>query len=190
MTAQIHDSVLWKGADHALVGVSGAPMFDLLEQGIETRPTSTANWRGWVVTYAVRDGRLLVDRLREVGAVVEPGNAPPPINGVSAVAEGSHSWGYPDLSLDVPFTGKLLIAKDFIQDLYVHMGFHPAWKWQHSWELVFEAGKLVDATDTSEEMARVRDQLVAQGGDPDVGKPGWIERTFGLSFGRSRRNPR
>lgn len=190
MTAQIHDSVEWMGESYQLVGVNGGPMFDLLDHGVETQPTSTANWRGWVAAYAVRDDRLMLHRLDEVGAVVQPGGSPPPVNGVDPVQGAPYRWNYPDIALEIPFSGKLLIAKDFIRDLYVHMGFHPAWKWEHSWELTFEGGQLMDATDTSEEMKAVREGMAAQGGDPDVGKPGWIERTFRLSFGRSWGRPR
>lgn len=43
---------------------------------------------------------------------------------------------------DVPLSGGLLLGEGFIQELYVHMGFHPAWKYLHVIELIFEGGQL------------------------------------------------
>ncbi len=35
-----------------------------------------------------------------------------------------------NLPAPISFTGGLPIAADFIQELYVHLGFHPAWKFR------------------------------------------------------------
>ena len=49
---------------------------------------------------------------------------------------------YKGLRHPVPFTGGLLLTRDFIEELYVHMGFHPAWKYREVHELIFRAGEL------------------------------------------------
>lgn len=42
----------------------------------------------------------------------------------------------------IPLSGGLLLGEGFIQELYAHMGFHPAWKCLHVIELIFEGGQL------------------------------------------------
>lgn len=81
-----------------------------------------------------------------------------------------------------------LIARGFIQALYRHMGFHPAWKFEESWELIFDKEALSDATDLSPEMQNLRTDIDSgKLSDPDgESSPGWIARTFRLSFGRSK----
>jgi hypothetical protein len=37
---------------------------------------------------------------------------------------GFRFWAYRDLRQLIEFTGGLLLADDFIRELYVHMGFH------------------------------------------------------------------
>lgn len=55
------------------------------------------------------------------------------------------------------FSGGLLIAKDFIEDLYVHMGFHKPWKYLTVVEFQFDAGVLLSTQDRSVEIAAIRD---------------------------------
>ncbi|MGH2607253.1 MAG: hypothetical protein ACRDG5_11745 [Anaerolineales bacterium] len=79
---------------------------------------------------------------------------------------------YEGLNHPLPFTGGVLAGKDFIRKLYVHMGFHPAWKFATVHELRFEAGRLTGRADRSEAMARQREAL--------EGKPlGWTEGPLG-----------
>jgi hypothetical protein len=63
---------------------------------------------------------------------------------------------YEGLDYPLDYTGSLLIADGFIQALYVHGGFHPAWKFERVLELVFDAGRFVEVVDRSERMAEVR----------------------------------
>lgn len=188
MTAQIHDRVLWNHQDYLLVGVDGAGLFDPWEHGLETSPTTTANWRGWAARYAIEDDRLILMELTDVGLWVQPGTPPPSLLGVQAVAEGPGSYRFPDMQHPVSFTGRLLIAKGFIQSLYRHMGFHPAWKFEESWEFVVEDGRVAETRELTAEMRTLRKNI--QKGkiqDPDSPtRPNWIARTFGLDFRRSK----
>ena len=90
---------------------------------------------------------------------------------------------YYEVRVPLDYSGGILIAKDFIDDLYVHMGFHPAWKYQIVHELIFNKGRFVSASDKSLEMKALR-QTVSEGelDGPGVHQPGdhiaWIERCF------------
>jgi hypothetical protein len=108
--------------------------------------------------------------------------------GVPAERHGQWSFSYPGLNYPIAFTGRLLMAHGFIQSLYRHMGFHPAWKFEESWELDLERGRVTAARELSDEMRLLREKI--QGGDEadpdDDTQPGWIERTFRLDFRRSK----
>jgi hypothetical protein len=188
MTAQAHDTVVWRHQDHLLVGVDGTGLFDPVEHGLQTMATTTANWRGWVARYEVQD-RLILMELHDVGLSPDQQDTPPILNGVPAQKPGG-GWSalYPGLNWPLPFTGHLLIARGFIQSLYRHMGFHPAWKFEESWQLDFDNGTLTRARDLTEEMRTRRESIQAGGVDDpdDESHPGWIERTFRLDFWRSK----
>ena len=96
----------------------------------------------------------------------------------------SFSDNYHDIGLPLPFTGGLLLGDGFIQELYEHMGFHPAWKFRKVIELVFADGILTATHDRSYDMARVR-AINTPDGKPKskrfnspVDMVGWIEDCF------------
>lgn len=190
MTAQAPDSVSYDGTDYVIAGINGGPLFDPGDHGLHTVMTSTANWRGYVAHYVVRDGRFLLSRLTDVGLPPDADGAtpvPPDLNGAPA-SGGDHSYEYADVDLPVAFSGGLLLGADFRTDLYTHMGFHPAWKFERVLELILERGTLQRAADRSAEIAVVRQEIVAGGReDPDGGRDvtRWIARTFELDYGRT-----
>jgi hypothetical protein len=190
MTAQAHDHVTFRGRDYLLVGVDGGELFHLFDQGIVTQATTTANWRGWVAGYEIQGDRLTLKELHDVGLVTAPGEPLPVLRGVAARREGGASFSFPELNWPLDFTGRLIIARGFIQSLYRHMGFHPAWKFEESWELEVDGGSVTSARDMTAEMTDLRKKI--QAGkllDPDTESvPGWIERTFRLDFWRSKGN--
>ena len=82
----------------------------------------------------------------------------------------------------------MLIADDFISELYEHMGFHPPWKYKVVWELVFEEGRLLKAVDCSQRMAEVRDRLLSRAEDHSESEDqtdalyAWIQRSFDRTY--------
>lgn len=190
MTAQAHDRVRWRGGDYLLVGVDGPSLFDPLEHGLDPTPTTTANWRGWVGVYEVRDDNLLLGELTDVGFQRGPDARLPTLRGTEPTSDGERGpFRYESLNWPLGFSGRLIIARGFIQSLYRHMGFHPAWKFEESWELSFQEGRLTNSRDLSEEMRTTRANIESgRDDDPDdTSQQGWIERTFSLAFWRSKR---
>lgn len=109
---------------------------------------------------------------------------PPPLGKVQQPREneGMFRYAYEDVDLPLKFTGGILIAKDFISDLYVHMGFHPAWKYKCVHELEFEDGRLTRQTDVSERLAQARQKLRE---DPSIMRgfgQDWIEKCFSRDY--------
>ena len=194
MTAQAMDLVRWQDRTWSLVGIDGDGLFDPTALGIEPQMLHTAAWRGYICTYRVEDDELRLQRL-EIGfdqATQERALAgdPPVIGDARPSRQGTgHVWHYDDADLPVPFTGGLRLGHGFIRELYVHMGFAPAWKFEEVHELRFEAGRLVSAEDQSEAMRREREQAV-QGELAPPRSSGveritdWVRSTFDRTYKR------
>jgi hypothetical protein len=98
--------------------------------------------------------------------------------------EAVYKW----VNTAVAFTGGMLIGADFIDEMYVHMGFHPAYKFRVVHELIFEDGQLKSATDQTSAMEKVRAKLKGRAlkpgpGASDAELTAWIEGTFSLKYG-------
>jgi hypothetical protein len=199
VTAQVPDQVRWRDRSWTLAGIDGAGLFDPLAVGLRPVMLHTACWRGFICSYAVVGDRLRLEALevgldRETAALASEGRAPE-IHGRQPTQQtGGVAWRYEDLALAVPFTGRLLLADGFIRELYVHMGFQPAWKYETVHELEFDDGRLLLATDRSAEMAATRAEATAQG-RPTAGGSGpgsiidWIKESFDRRYGGSRSTP-
>jgi len=180
MTAQIPDTILIEDREYSIAGVNGGELFTPMVFGLNLVPTNSGCWRGYVCRYKISASRLVLDRLQlSLG-----GEQGPPINGVSP--SGAGTWGliYESLGLEMPFTGTILAAAGFIQELYVHMGFHPAWKYETVLEVVAEAGKVREVRNVSEQMRETRARMAGKPLAPDRENTtkeeikAWIAKTF------------
>ena len=164
MTAQIDDTFRYRDKDYALAGISEGELFDPALLDLKPAGTCTACWRGYQAVFALSGSRLVLHTLhvnlikpREKGYEPQVG---PIINGVKP--SGSREkldWfnnHYEALEYHFEYTGGLLLADGFIRELYVHMGFHPAWKYGSVIELIFDSGILKQDFDRSEQMAEIR----------------------------------
>lgn len=194
MTAQAMDRVRWRDRTWALVGIDGTALFDPGAFGIVPQMLHTAAWRGYICTYGVEGDRLRLEQL-EIGFDDETnrraaGGSPPVIGGATPIRQGTgYVWHYDGANLPIAFSGGLRLGDGFIRELYVHMGFAPAWKFEEVHELRFEAGRLVSATDESAEMRRQREQAVdgplAPRHDSRVDRiRDWIRSTFDRTYRR------
>jgi hypothetical protein len=184
VTAQIPDTLIFKGREFSLTAVDGSGLFDPADHGIEPEALHTACYHGFVVTYAVRD-----DRLRVASLVLGSQEQPIPLGGVVATP-GSYKpeWVYRDLDLPVEFTGRVLIGDGEIDDRpYLHMGFWPAWMYADVHELLFERGALIESADRTGELAAARKRLGKAGARPAPGQStiDWIGDAFSLTFAYS-----
>ena len=175
MTAQIHDSVFYDGADYSLVGVGGAGLFDPAEHGLAVRMIHTACWRGYICGYTVDEEELFLTSL-------QVGMDDPPAKLFGARVQTGSGTVYAPIREPVQFTGGLLLGAGFLRELYVHMGFHPAWKYERVVELLFDNGELTAAHDRSAAMAQRRSaQGSLQPTDPKDTKD-WIETAFDRNY--------
>ena len=187
MTGQIPDEVRYEGCRYALTAVDGGDLFDPAAHGVQAGPLSTACWRGFICTYSVEDGRLILERV-EIGQSPEQREVPTlfGIQARTATAGAFHPGAlvYRQLAAPVDFPGRLLIAAGPAEVGYLNMGFRPAWLYHRVYELVFHQGRLTSAHDRSAELAEVRRLLGSDGVKPRSDEPtgAWIERAFSLTF--------
>ncbi len=169
MTAQIQDVFLYEGRPFSLAGISEGELFDVTSLGLRPSMASTACWRGYQAVFAIDEGRLVLHTLhvnllksdraprtyeREVGPVIH-GAAPTP----ATEKYDFFNNHYEGVKLPIEYTGGVLLADGFIRELYVHMGFHPAWKYERVIELIFDKGALVGEHDRSAKMSEIRERV-------------------------------
>ncbi|MBD2441313.1 MULTISPECIES: hypothetical protein [Nostoc] len=209
MTAQISDRVLYHQKFCDITGINGSGLFEPLQYGVKPVMISSACWRGYYCTYEVADKSLFLTQLNiglseadqlkaEQGDGLKLFGKTPAryteygqrIHLTSNKTE-TH-WESSDFKIDgirelIPFTGGLLLGNDFIRQMYVHMGFHPAYKFRTVYELIFDHGQLVEEHDRSSQMAQLREMLPI-----DTLKPGvsasrneikqWLKQCFSLEY--------
>ncbi|MFX1476841.1 MAG: hypothetical protein ACFFCI_01800 [Promethearchaeota archaeon] len=181
MTAQIPDDVILYDVKFTLVGIQGEPLFTPNDFGILARFTNTACWRGYAMTYIVINSQLILDKMR-----VNTKN-PKAINKVKPESGGDlFDYSYKNLNLKTEFTGKLLLAKDFIRSMYVHMGFQRPMAYRTVVELYLEKGKITLFRDLSKKVEGERNLNPLKDATPpsnsheDIEK--WIKKTFSLDY--------
>jgi hypothetical protein len=207
MTAQISDTFYYRKKPRALAGINGSGLFDPAQHGIKPVMISTACWRGYYCTYEVEDGGLFLTEVhlglgREDAAA--RGEGPKLFGRIPRrytvlghrqnvrTGEVTTSWESGEFKVDdirepVPFTGGLLLGDDFIHEMYVHMGFHPAYKFRVVYELVFDGGRLVEEHDRSAQIAEFREMLSSRSLEPGSQASRaeieqWVERCFSLQY--------
>lgn len=201
MTAQIQDAFLYDGARYALAGISEGELFDVTSLGLRPVMASTACWRGYQAVFGLEDRRLVLDALH-INLIARD-----EAKGAATRAEGPELRGvrptpaterfdffnnhYEGLKLPIEYTGGVLLADGFIRSLYVHMGFHPAWKYERVVELVFDGGLLTAEHDRSAKMAEVRERVARSDREPATGEiptrgevEAFVERCFDRRYRR------
>jgi hypothetical protein len=169
MTAQISDRFRYRQREYDIAGISEGELFDPSLLDLKPAGTCSACWRGYQAVFAIRDSRLVLDALHV--NLIRPGEGKnlyehevgPVINGVTPSPQREDydrfNNHYEELNYHLEYSGGLLLADGFIESLYVHMGFHPAWKYESVVELVFDAGLLKEELDRSERMAEIREMV-------------------------------
>ena len=176
VTGQFADQVEWQGEPYYVTAVDGTGLFE----AAGAQATSTACYRGYVASYRIDDGNLVLVEL-ETGQAYDGAHL-----GVSPVPDrGVHL--YQALAVPVAFTGRLLIGAGYADIGRLNMGFPPAYGFQRVWELIFDAGRLIIAHERSSDLAAVREHLAGVRPGPAEGEATtqWVDRTFSLSFGYS-----
>jgi hypothetical protein len=200
MTAQIDDLFRYRDAEYSLAGISEGELLDLSVLDLQPTEVCTACWRGYRAIFAVVQSRLVLDtlyvNLKRPGEGKEgyEDEVGPVINGVTpsprSLKQLLFSNHYEGLNYHLEYSGGLLLADGFIESLYVHMGFHPAWKYETVIELIFDAGTLKQEFDRSERMAAIREMVInsrSESPSIDMSTHEEVKRFVERAFDRSYR---
>ncbi len=168
MTGQISDGLIYKSQIFCIVGVDGVGLFEPTQHGFSPQSVTTACWRGYCCTYNVIEETLYLKELiitlsLKQKLIVKHGRAKDFLGVFPCLRDtpvGHPSTIYDELNHLVEFTGSLLVAKNFIKSLYVHLGFQPAYKYEEVHQLIFKSGYLIQSINRSEEMAEIRQKII------------------------------
>ena len=184
LTGQISDEFRYNGEVFSLVGINGKGLFTPGDFGMTTTMASTACWRTYQMFYDCVDGKLILDTMFANPKELKP------VNGVDPVKpEQSRRFNYiyEDLKLKTKFTGRILLGKDFIQEMYVHMGFQSPESYQTVIEIEVKDGIIIKETDLSATMAERRlagrNKPAQPSTDDDDDVRDWIEDRFSQDYG-------
>jgi hypothetical protein len=180
MTGQIADTVLFKGEEYEIIGIAGGELFDPFAYDMFPEMMHTACYRGFYATYRIEGERISLDRL----TIREREGKYPALNGVLPEADLNVGTAkYWNVGIFVPFSGKLRLARDFIDSLYIHMGFQKPSAFQTVLDLTFAGGVLQGTLDRSEEAARIRGRFKEKYRDmPKESIQAFIEESFSLDM--------
>ncbi len=171
MPVQISDTIVYRGQPYSLVGWTGGRLFRPESYGLKPVMVSEANLAGYTCAYAIPRTRLYLESVTlglgpQERLVVQRGEGIALFGAAPVLAPGGyHAW-YDGLHQPIPYTGVLTLAADFVPELYMDMGFNPAWKYRMVIELTLQAGRLIQATDRSAEMVHLRAAMTGQGPQP------------------------
>lgn len=163
MTSQIPDTFLFKGEEFSLVGMTDGDLFIPEELGMLPEMIHTACYRGYFATYELTENGLFIRSL----TINDKSGSYPAIGGIKPKFEkyksGSklciHSGTYDGLNVSIKFTGKIRLAKDFIKDLYIHMGYQKATSFKTVLDITLKNKWLVKIDDRSQEMEMKRGEF-------------------------------
>jgi len=181
ITAQIPDEFTINGEKFSLVGLKGQGLFTPEDFGIRPHFTCTACWRGYVMEYNFINNKLVLTGMR-VNV-----NEPTKINSVEPQKGDSlFKFHYNNLNLKTHFTGSVLLAKDFIQSMYVHMGFQRPMAYKVVVEIEIENGEIISLKDLSKKMEDQRQKDINKGAEPNSNSmkdiEEWVNQTFSLEY--------
>ncbi|GAA0134923.1 hypothetical protein YSY43_17630 [Paenibacillus sp. YSY-4.3] len=156
MTAQISDEIIYQGHSYSLIGIEKEWPFDPKKHGFKPIMISTACWRGYYSKYAIVGMDLL---LSEFTTGLE--DDPPVWRDIRAkkVDRVGEAWTYNNVNLELDYSGGIIIARNFIREFYLHMGFHCPHCYEIVCELIFEKGKLVRVKDFNEKVKSIRERI-------------------------------
>ncbi|MHA1111900.1 MAG: hypothetical protein ACTSRE_12405 [Promethearchaeota archaeon] len=179
MTSQIPDIFKYNNEEYDLVGIDGPDLFDPNNEGLQPQMTSTACWRGFQLKFRADNEGLYLDEMsiKQEEAVEFKGRNP--IQG-----ERRFTHKYANMNYKLPFTGRLLIAKGFIQSMYVHMGFQRPIAYRKVIELVIKEGDILEVIDHSKHYRELRKKNPDKDGYPKTSSDKDIKDFVEKSFSR------
>jgi hypothetical protein len=93
---------------------------------------------------------------------------------------------YENMGLKTKFTGKILLAKDFISEMYVHMGYQRPSSYRTVLEIEVRDGAILEVKDLSEKMEERRRLGQQKPSSPETDErtdiESWVADRFSLDY--------
>lgn len=175
MTRQLLNSVRYRGRVWQQIALHGQDGFEPHRHGFLARGNCTALHRGWYGEFSAEprlrlqelhvnhwvDGLLPVLQRRALGPV---------FNGVAAQPGSRYRCNslYRGLELSIPFSGGLLLARDYDVSLGGRYG-NAFWMYAEVCELIYRRGRLVEAIDHADTIALARESASRPAGPALIG---------------------
>ena len=201
MTAQIGDIYKHKNEEYSIVALSAPLSFNPKNYGLEPQPSSTACYRGYWCDYDITDDGLFLENLYLFNG---DGNYPDFLGkSISPVKyqecdcyRGKKKTRkkiprfmghrvYENVQLLIPYTGKILLGKDFLREYYIHMGYQRPFAYKTLKEFIFEDGIPLDIIDHSETAEKLRESINLKDPTWELGTgsiPQFVEDSFSLDY--------
>lgn len=151
MTSQIADTFIFKGEDYSLIGMTEGDLASPEQFGMVPEMLHTGCYRGFYATYELAEEALY---LREFTLRERDGKYLP--IGQIQPQKDDYQATYHGLNEIIPFTGKIRLAKDFIEELYIHMGYQKPTAFKTVFDIVLENGQVIEIIDRSFEIEEKR----------------------------------
>lgn len=155
MTAQIPDTFIYEKQEYELVGLSGEGLPTAEFFGMKPKTLHTACWRGYYMTFEIKDNKLF---LKDLFLRTRNGKYKS-VNGIKPKKHdefGMTIRKYENIDYQVPFTGKIRLAKDFIDELYIHMGFQKPSAFKTVIDFTLKNGQIIKIEDISKVFEKKR----------------------------------
>ncbi|SCA55928.1 conserved hypothetical protein [Candidatus Terasakiella magnetica] len=175
MTAQFSNTIIYDGEFYDLIGIEGPELFHPSEYGMIPEMLHTACYAGFYCTF-----ELTEDALKLRGLTLRDKNSNYVKIGDVEPMKDEYQASYENLDVTIPFSGQIRLAKDFIDELYVHMGFQAPSSYQTVFDVNIENGRIHDVIDRSKEMEELRK------GPPEIKRTSsianFVRRAFSLKM--------
>ena len=192
MTTQLSHSIEYRGQGYSIAGKQGDGLFDPTQHGMKPIGRCTACYDGYLCTYVVDGQRLLLDQLDiclDAQGPILFGVRPKAYTRKTLMfftrRTSIFDVVYERLQHPVPYSGGLLLARGFIEDSSLNIGYTPAWKYREVHELMFDNGELERETDRSAQMPELRREIAdsypgREAKQSEIGD--WVQKWFGQEY--------
>ncbi|RCJ18267.1 hypothetical protein A6770_06750 [Nostoc minutum NIES-26] len=155
------DLVFYQEQKFSITAINGTGLYSPQQDGISPISFSTACYRGYTCIYQVSEEYLYLKQLN-IGLKLKDRLTAKYGKGLRLfdITPKYHNYDsyvvYEEINKIIYFSGGLLLGKNFIKEMYIHLGYHPAYKFREVHELIFREGQLVKSTDISQKIDEFR----------------------------------
>ena len=166
--------------------------------GITPKRIASFCWRGYITTYKVdSDSNFILNKLM---VYVDTNDEIKLVNNVAPISSKTKSQKriiprvYEEINLPLNYSGFILLTKDFIEEFYLQIGLHRAWKYKTVYEIEIDKGLVKSIIDLSRKGSEIRDSFQKSKGTTKKNNPPtekeiskWLENSFNQKYQKKKK---